>query len=92
VKSGALANVTPGSGRVAIGSQLAEELGAQVGDQIQLISPQGQTSPFGTVPRVVSYTVGAIFEIGVYDYDKAYVVMPIEDAQQLLLMGDKVGM
>lgn len=92
VKSGALANVTPGSGRIAIGSQLAEQLGAQVGDQIQLISPQGQTSPFGTVPRVVSYTVGAIFEIGVYDYDKAYVVMPIEDAQQLLLTGDSVGM
>ncbi|MFX5611278.1 hypothetical protein ABTD85_22865, partial [Acinetobacter baumannii] len=44
VKSGALANVTPGSGRIAIGSQLAEQLGAQVGDQIQLISPQGQTS------------------------------------------------
>jgi lipoprotein-releasing system permease protein len=44
------------------------------------------------VPRIVSYTVGAIFEIGVYDYDKAFVVMPIPDAQTLLLMGDDVGM
>ena len=44
------------------------------------------------MPRIVSYTVGAIFEIGVYDYDKAYVIMPIEDAQTLLLMGDTVGM
>ena len=59
--------------------------------EISLFSPQGQTTPFGTVPRIVSYTVGAIFEIGVYDYDKAYVVMPIEDAQTLLLMGDAVG-
>jgi lipoprotein-releasing system permease protein len=46
----------------------------------------------GTVPREVTYTVGAIFEIGVYDYDKAYVILPMQDAQQLLLMGDQVGM
>jgi lipoprotein-releasing system permease protein len=46
----------------------------------------------GTVPREVTYTVGAIFEVGVYDYDKAFVVMPLEEAQQLLLLGDQVGM
>ena len=92
VLMGSLSAITPGSGRIAIGSRLAEALGAQVGSQISLFSPQGQTTPFGTVPRIVSYTVGAIFEIGVYDYDKAYVVMPIEDAQTLLLMGDDVGM
>jgi lipoprotein-releasing system permease protein len=40
----------------------------------------------------VTYTVGAVFEIGVYDYDKAFVVMPMQDAQELLLMGDQVGM
>lgn len=89
---GSLMSVTPGSGRIAIGSRLAEALGESVGSEISLISPQGQTTPFGTVPRIVSYTVGAIFEIGVYDYDKAYVIMPIEDAQTLLLMGDTVGM
>ncbi len=92
VLMGSLASVTPGSGRIAIGSRLAEQLGAQVGSEISLISPQGQTTPFGTVPRIVNYTVAAIFEIGVYDYDKAYVVMPIEDAQTLLLMGDAAGM
>ena len=89
---GGLSGITPGSGRIAIGSRLAEALGAQVGSEISLFSPQGQTTPFGTVPRIVSYTVGAIFEIGVFDYDKAYVIMPIEDAQTLLLMGDDVGM
>ena len=89
---GNLNSITPGSARIAIGSRLAEALGAQVGSEISLISPQGQTTPFGTVPRIVSYKVGAIFEIGVYDYDKAYVIMPIEDAQTLLLMGDTVGM
>ncbi len=89
--SGSLASLTVGSGRIGIGSRLAEALGAQVGSQVSLLSPQGQTTPFGTVPRIVSYTVGAIFEIGVYDYDKAYVLMPLEDAQTLLLMGDAVG-
>jgi lipoprotein-releasing system permease protein len=46
----------------------------------------------GTVPREVTYTVGAVFEIGVYDYDKAFVLLPMQDAQELLLMGDQVGM
>ena len=89
---GSLSSLTPGSERIGIGSRLAEALGAQVGSEISLISPQGQSTPFGTVPRIVSYRVGAIFEIGIYDYDKAYVVMPIEDAQTLLLMGDTIGM
>lgn len=92
VVAGSLASLTPGSGRVGIGSRLAEALGAGVGSEIQLISLEGQTTPFGIMPRVVGYTVGAIFEVGVYDYDKAFVVMPIEDAQTLLLMGDSVGM
>ena len=91
VLMGSLQSITAGSGRIAIGSRLAESLGAQVGSDISLFSPQGQTTPFGTVPRIVSYTVGAIFEIGVYDYDKAYIIMPIEDAQTLLLMGDAAG-
>ena len=89
---GSLAALTPGSGKIAIGSRLAEALGAQVGSEVALFSPQGQSTPFGTVPRIVSYQVAAIFEIGIYDYDKAYVVMPLEDAQTLLLMGDTVGM
>ncbi len=92
ILAGSLAKLTPGSNNVAIGARLAETLGAQVGGDISLISPAGQSTPFGTVPRIVSYHVAAIFEIGVYEYDKAFVVMPIEDAQQLLLLGDAVGM
>ena len=84
--------LTPGSGRVAIGSRLATALGANTGGQISLISPQGRTTPFGTVPRIVSYDVAAIFEVGVYDFDKAFVLMPMEDAQTLLMLDDAVGM
>jgi lipoprotein-releasing system permease protein len=92
VLTGNLDELVPGSGNVAIGARLAEALGAQVGGNISLISPDGQTTPFGSVPRIVSYRVAAIFEIGVYDYDKAFVVMAMGDAQTLLLMGDAVGM
>ena len=92
VKSGSIANITPESGKVAIGSHLAEALGTYVGGEISLISPEGRATPVGTVPRIVSYTIGAIFEVGVYDYDKSYIIMPMEDAQTLLMMGDQVGM
>ena len=92
VLAGSLAALQPGDGKVAIGARLAEALGATLGGSITIISPQGRTTPFGTVPRIVDYEVAAIFEVGVYDYDKAFVVMPIEDAQTLLFLGDAVGM
>lgn len=89
---GSLAGLTPGCECVAVGSRLASTLGASLGSSVSLISPQGPSTPFGTVPRIVSYRIAAIFEVGVYDYDKAFVVMPMQDAQTLLLMGDAVGM
>jgi len=64
VKDGSLQLLRPGSNMVAIGARLAENLGARVGDTITIINPQGRATPFGTVPRQVGYTVGAIFEIG----------------------------
>ncbi|MBX7515393.1 lipoprotein-releasing ABC transporter permease subunit [Qipengyuania sp. GH38] len=90
--SGNMDTLQPGSGKVAIGVRLAEDIGARVGDTITVINPQGRSTPFGTVPRQVGYEVSAIFEIGVYDYDGAFVVMPMQDAQTLLLIGDTVGM
>jgi lipoprotein-releasing system permease protein len=92
VSGGDIRQILPGSGRIAIGRRLAETLGAYPGSEISLISPEGRSTVVGTVPRIVSYTVGAIFEVGVYDYDKAFVVMPMEDAQELLMLGDQVGM
>lgn len=92
VVSGNLRDITPGSGRVAIGARLAETLGAFPGSEISLISPEGRSTPVGTVPRIVTYTVGAIFEVGIFEYDKAFVIMPMQDAQTLLLLGDQVGM
>lgn len=92
VIDGSLKDLRVDSGNVAIGSQLAANLGARVGDTITVINPQGRSTPFGTVPRQIAYRVAAIFEIGVYDYDERFVVMPMQDAQTLLLLGDSVGM
>jgi lipoprotein-releasing system permease protein len=92
VLAGRLADLRPGTDNVAIGSRLGELLGIGVGDTITIISPQGRATPFGTVPRILDYHVAAIFEVGLYDFDKAYVVMPMEEAQRFLMMGDSVGM
>ena len=92
VLSGDIKSLKPGSGTVAVGSRLADALGLFPGSQITLWNPEGRSTVMGTVPREVTYTVGAVFEIGVYDYDKAFVIMPMQDAQELLLMGDQVGM
>ena len=77
--------------RVAIGSRLAENLGVRVGDVITIINPAGRTTPFGTSIRQVGYEVGAIFEVGIYTFDEKFVMLPLKDAQTLLLMGDSVA-
>jgi lipoprotein-releasing system permease protein len=92
VVQGDIGTLQDGSGRVAIGMRLAQNIGARVGDTITIINPQGRTTPFGTSIRQIGYEVGAIFEVGIYDYDEKFVVLPIEDAQTLLLMGDQIGM
>ncbi|MXO67938.1 lipoprotein-releasing ABC transporter permease subunit [Pelagerythrobacter marinus] len=90
--AGNLTELSGGAKNVALGSRLAANMGLRVGDTITLYNPEGRTTPFGTMPRQVGYRVAAIFEVGIYDYDDQFVVMPMRDAQQLLLMGDTVGM
>ena len=89
---GNLSELRPGERNVAIGARLAENLGVRRGETITIINPEGRATPFGTMPRQIGYRVAAIFEIGIYDYDQKFVVMPIQEAQRLLLLGDTVGM
>ncbi len=89
---GNLSAITPESGKVAIGSRLAMNLGARIGDTVTVLNPQGRATPFGTVPRQVGYEVAALIETGVYDFDQVFVIMPIKDAQTLLLTGDSIGL
>lgn len=77
--------------QVAIGSRLAQNLGIRVGDTITILNPAGRTTPFGTTPRQIPYRVGAIFEVGIYTFDERFVMLPLAEAQSLLLMGDSVA-
>ena len=66
---------------VIMGTKLARNMGVRLGDRITLVSPEGVSTPFGTAPRMASYEVVALFEIGIYDYDNMFVYMPLEAAQ-----------
>jgi lipoprotein-releasing system permease protein len=80
VKSGDLVGFAAGQG-VLVGSRMAQQLGLSAGDQITLIAPEGDVTPFGVNPRVKSYTVSGIFEIGMSEYDASIIFMPLEEAQ-----------
>src|SRR5215813_2041014 len=64
-----------------IGYHLAANLGVTVGQEITLISPQGTATLAGWFPRIKAFKVAAIFDVGMYEYDSAYVFMPLEAAQ-----------
>ncbi len=70
-----------GDATIAIGSGVARELGADVGDVLRLISPDGAKTAFGTTPRVSNYEIGYVFTAGRYDIDRTRVYMPFEEAQ-----------
>jgi len=76
---------------VAIGSRLASQLGLQVGDRLTLISPQGAATPFGTAPRIKAYPILALYEVGMTEFDAAFVYMPLEEAQAYFNRGGDVS-
>lgn len=89
VIQGDMVGYTAGDG-VLIGSRMANSLGLFAGDKITLISPEGDVTPFGVNPRVKSYTISGIFEIGMSEYDASIVFMPLTQAQAYFNAGDTV--
>lgn len=86
IRFGTLDGFDQGDG-VVIGVRLANIMRTMVGDEITLVGPRGASTPFGTAPRVKRYTVRAIFETGMPDYDRAVVFMPVVDAQKFFNVG-----
>jgi lipoprotein-releasing system permease protein len=84
IKSGRLKDFA--GDRIAIGVKMAERLGLSVGDQITLMAPKGRTSPFGTIPRTMQYTIAFLFDVGMFEYDNGYVFMPLDTAQRFFQM------
>ena len=77
----AIGDINDFDGGIAIGSGVAREISASVGDRIKLISPDGVKTAFGTSPRVNVYEVVYIFTAGRYDIDRTRVYMPFAEAQ-----------
>ena len=88
VKSGSLDGFDGGTG-VAIGTRMAQALGLRIGDQLTLVTPRGNITPFGVTPRTRSFPVAAIFEVGMFQYDSSFVYMPISAAQAFFDQEDK---
>ena len=84
--NGDLNNLQPGEFGIVIGMELARSMGTFVGDKIVLISPQGQVTPAGILPRLKQFTVVGIFEVGHYEYDSGLVLIHMFDAQKLYRM------
>jgi lipoprotein-releasing system permease protein len=80
IKQGTLDGFDNGQG-LAIGARLAEQLSVRAGDNITLVSPRGAVTPMGTTPRIKAYKIAAVFEIGMSEYDSAFVFMPLTEAQ-----------
>jgi lipoprotein-releasing system permease protein len=80
IRRGSLENFDSREG-VAIGRRLADTLSLHAGDSITLTNPRGPTTPFGVAPRQKAYTVAAVFEIGMSEFDQTFVFMPLAEAQ-----------
>lgn len=78
-------------GELVAGSSLTRALNVTMGDKISLVSANGATpTPFGSMPRIMSYPVMSSFFMGMYEYDSGYIFMPLETAQKYLNIGDAV--
>ncbi|MFN7095740.1 MAG: lipoprotein-releasing ABC transporter permease subunit, partial [Burkholderiales bacterium] len=84
-------SLTPGKFNVIIGAGLARQLGVAVGDKITLITPDGQVTPAGMLPRLKQFTVSGIFNIHMFEYDNSLALIDLNDAQALFKMPGSVS-
>jgi lipoprotein-releasing system permease protein len=80
-----------GDDGVAVGERLARRVGVGVGDRITLVSPEGNDTAFGTMPRLKTYKVAALFNVGFYEYDNSFVYVPLASAQVFFRMPNAVS-
>jgi len=90
VRIGHMSDLKPGEFGIILGSALAQSLDVYVGDKVVLITPQGNVTPAGVMPRLKQFTVVGIFQSGVFEYDSGLALIHLQDAQKLTRMGDQV--
>ena len=91
LKDTVLTKLQPGAWGVVLGTQLARSMGVVEGDSVTLVTPSGQTTPAGVVPRLKQMTVVGVFNAGHYEYDSGLVLMHIDDAARLFRTGGPQG-
>ena len=74
-----------------LGAELARALGVRTGDSVVVIVPQGTVTPAGALPRVKSFHVVGVFEVGMFEFDNGLALIHLADAQKLYRMGDAVS-
>jgi lipoprotein-releasing system permease protein len=89
--AGRLEALQAGEFGIVLGADLARSLRASTGDRVTVIAPQGLVTPAGIVPRLKSFRVVGLFEVGHYEYDSGLALMHIADAQRLYQLGDAVS-
>ncbi len=91
MRSGSLSALKAGDFGIVLGAELARALGARTGDSVVVIVPQGTVTPAGALPRVKSFRVVGVFEVGMFEFDNGLSLIHIADAQKLYRLGDAVS-
>jgi lipoprotein-releasing system permease protein len=91
MKVGDLKDLRPGEFGIVLGVELAQAIGARVGEKVVVIAPKGQVTAAGILPRIKQFTLIGLFEVGMYEYDSGLALVHMEDAQRLYRMGDTVS-
>jgi lipoprotein-releasing system permease protein len=91
MRAGSLRDLQPGAFGIVLGAELARGLGVRLGDSVVVITPQGMVTPAGTLPRVKSFRVVGVFEIGMFEFDSGLALIDLSDAQKLYRLGDAVS-
>ncbi len=90
MRRGELASLVPGEFNIVLGAELAMALGVGVGDKVTLVTPTANVTAAGILPRLKRFTVSAIFQVGMFEYDSALGLIHLSDAQKLFRMGEEV--
>jgi lipoprotein-releasing system permease protein len=92
IKEGSVRQLDEG-GRpgIIIGRELANRLGIFVGDAVQIMSPTGEIGPLGMLPKVKSFVVKGIFEVGMFEYDSNLALVSLRSAREFFGLGDAVS-
>jgi lipoprotein-releasing system permease protein len=91
MKAGKLADLKPGEFGIILGGELARVLNVYPGDKVVLLTPQGNITPAGVMPRIKQFTVTGLFEAGMFEYDSGLALIHLQDAQKLLRLGEDVS-